>query len=83
MSALVGIFAGGAAIVFQVLTESVGHFFLEHVSGFRATGADGEYRLFESQSGRTSLTAVVGVLILDGLYVIVLKCQQTVCDVGE
>lgn len=67
MSALVGIFAGGAAIVFQVLAESVGHFVLEHASGFRAIGADGEYRLFESQSGSISLIAVVGVLILGGL----------------
>ncbi len=55
------------AIVFQVLTESVGHYVLWYASGYRVTGADGEYRLFDSHPASISLLAIVGVLIFGGL----------------
>lgn len=67
LSALVGVLAGGSAIVFQVLTESVGHYILWYASEFHPRGADGEYHLFDAQSGTISPLAIIGVLIFGGL----------------
>lgn len=67
LSVVVGLLAGGAAIIFQVLTESVGHYMLFAFSGFSPGGADGEYHLFEASEADVSMLAVIGVLIVGGL----------------
>jgi len=67
LSVVVGISSGAAAIVFQILTESVGHFVLYQISGFSPGGADGEYHLFHAGDATLSVTAVVLVLALGGL----------------
>ncbi len=67
LSVFVGITSGSAAIVFQVLTESVAHFVLYRFSGFRPGGADGEYHLFHSGEATLSLLFIILVLAAGGL----------------
>ncbi len=67
LSVVLGIVVGAAAISFQVLTESVGHFVLERLSGFAPGGADGEYHRFHPLEQPLSIPAVIGVLIAGGL----------------
>jgi CIC family chloride channel protein len=46
LSSLVGIVAGGGAIVFQVLCQVAFHYLLDCLAGYRAPGAAGEIALF-------------------------------------
>jgi CIC family chloride channel protein len=50
-SSLVGVVAGGGAILFQVLCQIAQHFFLERLVGYRAEGPAGEQPLFPPTPG--------------------------------
>ena len=67
LAAMIGVVAGGAAIVFQTLVIVVQHVALENIAGFHPSQAVGEHNLFASPETEFSAWALVAVMAVGGL----------------
>ncbi len=67
LSAVVGMVAGLAAIVFQYAGQAVAHFSMSTVAGYTPLEAAGEHSLFHETAGVISPWLIVAVLAVGGL----------------
>ncbi len=67
LSLVVGVMAGGGAIVFDYAGQLVSRFVLSELTGFSPVGADGEHHIFHASTTALSFGMLLLIMTLGGL----------------